>query len=192
MSGFTPGRRFQPPYFPFSRRPLWERGLAMLERRVKGALFGCRMCGNCLLQETAFICPMECPKGLRNGPCGGSTPEGCYVDPTRPCIWHRIYERAERRGTDAEAARSAAAARLVANGPRDVGRGRAEGARAGPRRRGDEPRGTGREAPRVLGSALPRDPAARLVDGRRPAAPGAAAPAGFDARGEAGGRDSSS
>jgi 5-methyltetrahydrofolate--homocysteine methyltransferase len=101
MSGFTPGRRFQPPYFPFSRRPLWERGLAMLERRVKGALFGCRMCGNCLLQETAFICPMECPKGLRNGPCGGSTPEGCYVDPTRPCVWHRIYERAERRGTTA-------------------------------------------------------------------------------------------
>jgi 5-methyltetrahydrofolate--homocysteine methyltransferase len=99
MSGFTPGRRFQPPYFPFSRRPLWERGLAMLERRVKGALFGCRMCGNCLLQETAFICSMECPKGLRNGPCGGSTPEGCYVDPTRPCVWHRIYERAERRGT---------------------------------------------------------------------------------------------
>jgi 5-methyltetrahydrofolate--homocysteine methyltransferase len=99
MSGFTPGRRFQPPYYPFSRRPLWERALAMVERRVKGALFGCRMCGNCLLQETAFICPMECPKGLRNGPCGGSTPEGCYVDPTRPCIWHRIYERAERRGT---------------------------------------------------------------------------------------------
>jgi 5-methyltetrahydrofolate--homocysteine methyltransferase len=99
MPGLTPGRRFQPPYFPFSRRPLWERALAMLERRVKGAMFGCRMCGNCLLQETAFICPMECPKGLRNGPCGGSTPEGCYVDPTRPCIWHRIYERAERRGT---------------------------------------------------------------------------------------------
>jgi hypothetical protein len=23
--------------------------------------------------------PMECPKGLRNGPCGGSTPEHCYV-----------------------------------------------------------------------------------------------------------------
>jgi 5-methyltetrahydrofolate--homocysteine methyltransferase len=99
MSGFTPARRFQPPYYPFSRRPLWERALAMVERRVKGALFGCRMCGNCLLQETAFICPMECPKGLRNGPCGGSSPDGCYVDPTRPCIWHRIYERAERRGT---------------------------------------------------------------------------------------------
>jgi methylenetetrahydrofolate reductase (NADPH) len=52
------------------------------------------MCGNCLLQETAFICPMECPKGIRNGPCGGSTPEHCYVDETRPCIWYKIYDRA--------------------------------------------------------------------------------------------------
>ncbi|MCX6549559.1 MAG: methylenetetrahydrofolate reductase C-terminal domain-containing protein, partial [Acidobacteria bacterium] len=72
--------------------------LAFVERQTKGVLFGCRMCGNCLLQETAFICPMQCPKGLRNGPCGGSTPEGCYVDATRPCIWHRIYERAESMG----------------------------------------------------------------------------------------------
>jgi methylenetetrahydrofolate reductase (NADPH) len=36
---------------------------------------------------------MECPKGMRNGPCGGSTPEACYVDKTRPCIWYKIYER---------------------------------------------------------------------------------------------------
>ncbi|MCK7522556.1 MAG: methylenetetrahydrofolate reductase C-terminal domain-containing protein [Ignavibacteriales bacterium] len=34
-----------------------------LEYMIKGPLFGCRMCGNCLLQETAFICPMECPEG---------------------------------------------------------------------------------------------------------------------------------
>ncbi len=67
---------------------------------VKGPLFGCRMCGNCLLQETAFICPMECPKGMRNGPCGGSTREKCYVDETRPCIWYRIYERAFRMGRE--------------------------------------------------------------------------------------------
>src|SRR5512147_2680010 len=100
MPGFTPGARFQPPYYAFSRRPLWERALAMLERRVKGAMFGCRMCGNCLLQETAFICPMECPKGLRNGPCGGSTPEHCYVDKTRPCIWYKIYERSFKMGRE--------------------------------------------------------------------------------------------
>jgi hypothetical protein len=45
--------------------------------------------------------------GLTPGPrhqpaCHGftrpPTPEGCYVDSTRPCIWHRIYERAERMG----------------------------------------------------------------------------------------------
>jgi 5-methyltetrahydrofolate--homocysteine methyltransferase len=98
MPGFTPGRRFQPAYLSFKRRPAAERLLALAERQTKGTLFGCRMCGNCLLQETAFICPMECPKGLRNGPCGGSTPEGCYVDPGRPCIWHRIFERADRMG----------------------------------------------------------------------------------------------
>ncbi len=72
--------------------------LARTERWIKGPLFGCRMCGNCLLQETAYICPMECPKGMRNGPCGGSSPERCYVDETRPCIWYRIYERAHRMG----------------------------------------------------------------------------------------------
>jgi methylenetetrahydrofolate reductase (NADH) len=54
------------------------------------------MCGNCVLQETAFVCSMECPKGVRNGPCGGSTEDHCYVDETRPCIWYRIYDRAFR------------------------------------------------------------------------------------------------
>jgi methylenetetrahydrofolate reductase (NADPH) len=100
MPIFTPGRRWQPPFYPFKREPLSSRLLAMVERWVKGPLFGCRMCGNCLLQETAFICPMECAKGLRNGPCGGSTEEACYVDPTRPCIWYHIYERAFKMGRE--------------------------------------------------------------------------------------------
>jgi methylenetetrahydrofolate reductase (NADPH) len=43
---------------------------------------------------------MECPKGARNGPCGGSTPEHCYVDETRPCIWYKIYERAFTMGRE--------------------------------------------------------------------------------------------
>jgi methylenetetrahydrofolate reductase (NADPH) len=100
MPIFTPGRRWQPPYLPFKREPLGPRLLAAVERVVKGPLFGCRMCGNCMLQETAFICPMECPKGIRNGPCGGSTEEFCYVDPTRPCMWYRIYDRAFRMGRE--------------------------------------------------------------------------------------------
>lgn len=100
MPIFTPGRRWQPPFIPFKKEPLGRRALAALEITVKGPLFGCRMCGNCLLQETAFICPMECPKGLRNGPCGGSTPEKCYVDETRPCIWYKIYERSFKMGRE--------------------------------------------------------------------------------------------
>jgi len=44
---------------------------------------------------------MECPKGLRNGPCGGSTPEKCYVDESRPCIWYKIYERSFQLGREA-------------------------------------------------------------------------------------------
>ncbi len=98
MPLFTPGRRWQPPFLPFKKESIGNRMLEAVERLVKGPLFGCRMCGNCLLQETAFICPMECPKGIRNGPCGGSTQEHCYVDETRPCIWYRIYERSFKMG----------------------------------------------------------------------------------------------
>lgn len=101
MPGFTPGRRYQPPFMPFKRQPFKKRVLAKIELAVKSPLFGCRMCGNCLLQETAFICPMECPKGLRNGPCGGSTPEKCYVDESRPCIWYKIYDRSFKLGREA-------------------------------------------------------------------------------------------
>ena len=93
MPIFTPGRRWQPAFLPFKHESVAHQALATIELAIKGPLFGCRMCGNCLLQETAFICPMECPKGLRNGPCGGSTAEHCYVDESRPCIWYRIYER---------------------------------------------------------------------------------------------------
>jgi hypothetical protein len=100
MPGLTPGRRWQPAYSPFRKQDFGDRALQVLERSVKGPLFGCRMCGNCLLQETALICPMECPKGLRNGPCGGSTAEFCYVDETRPCVWYKIYERSFKYGRE--------------------------------------------------------------------------------------------
>lgn len=98
MPILTPGRRWQPPFYPFKRESFGNRALETLELTVKGPIWGCRMCGNCLLQETAFICPMECPKGTRNGPCGGSTEAHCYVDETRPCIWYQIYDRAFKLG----------------------------------------------------------------------------------------------
>jgi methylenetetrahydrofolate reductase (NADPH) len=93
MALFTPVRRWQPAFRPFGRLSAGKRLLAFIERLVKGPLFGCRMCGNCLLQETAFICHMECPKGMRNGPCGGVNNGYCYIDPKRRCVWHLIYER---------------------------------------------------------------------------------------------------
>ncbi|MDR3495742.1 MAG: methylenetetrahydrofolate reductase C-terminal domain-containing protein [Ancalomicrobiaceae bacterium] len=70
-----------------------ERPVAYLERQVKGALFDCRMCGQCVLSSTGMSCPMNCPKGLRNGPCGGVRADGCcevYAD--MPCVWVKAYE----------------------------------------------------------------------------------------------------
>lgn len=78
--------------------PLY-RAFAWVEGLVKGWLFGCRMCGQCALPVTAYACPQTCPKQLRNGPCGGVSPDGfCEVYPDRRCVWVVAYERAERAG----------------------------------------------------------------------------------------------
>ncbi|MEE9248102.1 MAG: methylenetetrahydrofolate reductase C-terminal domain-containing protein [Dehalococcoidia bacterium] len=69
-----------------------------VERVVKGALFGCKMCGQCALSSTAFVCPMRCPKNMRNGPCGGSTDGMCEVDPSMPCVWCLAYQRSKKLG----------------------------------------------------------------------------------------------
>jgi len=60
----------------------------------------CQACGECELGKTAGICPLvQCPKGLLNGPCGGTTIDGkCEVDPTRDCAWVMIYRRLEKLG----------------------------------------------------------------------------------------------
>lgn len=102
MAIFSP-RRYQARFRPMHRTEedtLPIRIFTAGEGIIKGVLFGCRMCGNCILQETAFVCPMTCPKGLRNGLCGGATPEACEVDSTRPCTWYKIYERAEKLGRE--------------------------------------------------------------------------------------------
>lgn len=99
MSVFKPARRWQPAFYPFKKEKFGRRMLAKVELSFKGPVFGCRMCGNCLLQETSFICPMECPKGMRNGPCGGTTTDKkCYVDTTRKCVWYAIYKRSFETG----------------------------------------------------------------------------------------------
>ena len=65
-----------------------ERPMAAVERGVKGLLFDCRMCGQCILSSTGMSCPMNCPKNLRNGPCGGVRANGnCDVRPEMKCVW---------------------------------------------------------------------------------------------------------
>jgi hypothetical protein len=85
--------------------PLWraigyarlERPVAAAERAVKGFLFDCRMCGQCVLSSTGMSCPMNCPKELRNGPCGGVRADGhCEVDPQMRCVWVEAIEGSAR------------------------------------------------------------------------------------------------
>ena len=74
-----------------------ERPVTALERGVKGLLFGCRMCGQCILSSTGMSCPMNCPKNLRNGPCGGVRSNGhCEVRPEMKCVWVEALAGAER------------------------------------------------------------------------------------------------
>jgi Methylene-tetrahydrofolate reductase C terminal len=74
-----------------------ERPVAFVERGVKGLLFDCQMCGQCVLSSTGMACPMNCPKTLRNGPCGGVRANGhCEVKPEMKCVWVEAYRGAGR------------------------------------------------------------------------------------------------
>ncbi|MBI3371239.1 MAG: methylenetetrahydrofolate reductase C-terminal domain-containing protein [Betaproteobacteria bacterium] len=65
-----------------------ERPVAAAERVIKSLLFDCRMCGRCVLTATGMSCPMNCPKLMRNGPCGGVRQDGgCEVKPEMQCVW---------------------------------------------------------------------------------------------------------
>lgn len=97
---------------------------ASTDRRVIGALnslflgnirrFGqyeekCSLCGECILNETAGICPItNCAKGLLNGPCGGMEGGKCEVDREIDCAWYAIYERLKKQGRQGVFARTVA------------------------------------------------------------------------------------
>jgi len=83
-----------------------ERPVAAVERSVKGLLFDCRMCGQCILSSTGMSCPMNCPKSIRNGPCGGVRDDGrCEVKPEMRCVWVEAFAGSRRipGGTEAMA-----------------------------------------------------------------------------------------
>ena len=74
-----------------------ENIVTAFEKAGKQAIFNCKMCGQCILHSTGMTCSMNCPKHLRNGPCGGVRPNGnCEVKSHKPCVWVVAYERSQR------------------------------------------------------------------------------------------------
>ena len=78
-------------------QPLAARLVRWGEEVIKGWIFNCQMCGQCILHSTGMTCPMNCPKKLRNGPCGGVGRDGqCEVISERRCVWVQAWERSQR------------------------------------------------------------------------------------------------
>lgn len=74
--------------------------LGVVEKAAKGVTFDCHMCGQCVLSRTGMACPMNCPKNLRNGPCGGIRADGsCELDAAMPCVWMEAWRGAGRMKT---------------------------------------------------------------------------------------------
>ena len=85
--------------------PLWRRiGYARLDKPftkieslTKGFLLDSQTCGQCIVGFTGLSCPMNCPKQMRNGPCGGVLANGhCEVKPEMPCVWLLAWEGNKR------------------------------------------------------------------------------------------------
>ena len=92
--------------------PLWkaigyerlEKPVAAVEQVVKGFLFDCQMCGQCALSSTGMSCSMNCPKTIRNGPCGGVRANGnCEVKPEMRCVWVEGFAGSQRMREGREA-----------------------------------------------------------------------------------------
>lgn len=74
-----------------------DKPITKAEALAKGFFFDCKMCGDCALSKTGMSCPMNCPKTLRNGPCGGVRENGhCEVKPEMRCVWVAAWDGASR------------------------------------------------------------------------------------------------
>lgn len=68
-----------------------------IEKLTKGLLLDSQSCGQCIVSYTGMSCPMNCPKQIRNGPCGGVRNNGkCEVDPAMDCVWVKAWEGNKR------------------------------------------------------------------------------------------------
>ena len=77
-----------------------DKAVLGIEKLTKGFLFDSQSCGQCVIGSTGMACPMNCPKFLRNGPCGGVKPDGkCEIEPDMDCVWVLAWEGNKRLGT---------------------------------------------------------------------------------------------
>lgn len=85
---------------PLLRRIGYERldkPFLWVEKATKGFLLDSQSCGQCIVGFTGLACPMNCPKTMRNGPCGGVRANGkCEVKPEMDCVWVLAWEGNKR------------------------------------------------------------------------------------------------
>ena len=96
-------RAFEPiliklhPLFKWLGYTRLEKPVRLFEKAVKGFMFDCQMCGKCALSATGMACPMNCPKSIRNGPCGGVRLDGsCEVRPEMRCVWVEAWRGSQQ------------------------------------------------------------------------------------------------
>ena len=78
-----------------------DKPFTRIESLAKGFLLDSQSCGQCIVGFTGLSCPMNCPKKMRNGPCGGVRANGhCEVKPDMPCVWVLAWEGARQLRED--------------------------------------------------------------------------------------------
>ena len=72
-----------------------EHAFTRVEHFGKSITNDCMQCGDCAIFDLAYLCPTsQCPKGQRNGPCGGSYEGWCEVFPGETqCVYVRAFDR---------------------------------------------------------------------------------------------------
>ena len=78
-----------------------DKPFLIVEKATKGFLLDSQSCGQCIVGFTGLSCPMNCPKTMRNGPCGGVRSDGkCEIKPEMNCVWVQAWEGNKRLEED--------------------------------------------------------------------------------------------
>lgn len=95
--GFEATLSFMSPLFRWIGYERLDKPFLVLEKMTKGVLLDSQSCGQCIVGFTGLSCPMNCPKTMRNGPCGGVRADGkCEVKPDMNCVWVQAWDGNKR------------------------------------------------------------------------------------------------